>query len=187
MGATSAGLHRLEAAKALDWDEIDAVFMGADDAHRTLAEIDENLCRAELTPAQAAYHTAKRKEVYEALYPETKRGVAGGKARQGSASDNLSFAEQTAETTGRDKRTIHRDAARGEALGDALKDISGTPLDKGVELDALAKLDPEQRAEVIDKVRRGEINATASEANASHGRRMFPSGSFHHPFASALR
>lgn len=82
---------------------------------------------------------------------------------------------------------MRRDAARGEALGEALKDIAGTPLDKGVELDALAKLDPEQRAEVIDKVKRGEINATASEANASHGRRMFPSGSFHHPFARALR
>jgi hypothetical protein len=47
-------------------------------------------------------------------------------------SDNLSFTKATSEATGKDKRTIQRAAARGEALGDDLNDIAGTSLDKGV-------------------------------------------------------
>lgn len=62
-----------------------------------------------------------------------------GKARQGSASDNLSFASATADANGKDKRSVERAAARGEALGNVLHDVVGTSLDKGVELDALAK------------------------------------------------
>jgi len=96
--------------------------------------------RAALSPAEAADQTRRRKEIYEALHPETARGVAGGKARQGAATDNLSFADQTAQSTGRDIRSVQRDAARGEALGDDLEAIAGISLDKGVELDALAKL-----------------------------------------------
>jgi hypothetical protein len=37
---------------------------------------------------------------------------------------------------------VRRAAARGEALGDSRADIAGTFLDKGVELDALAKMAP---------------------------------------------
>jgi len=36
-------------------------------------------------------------------------------------------------------------AARGEALGDDLSVIAGTSLDKGVELDALAKVATDER------------------------------------------
>jgi ParB family transcriptional regulator, chromosome partitioning protein len=36
--------------------------------------------RADLSPAENALHTAKRKEIYERIHPETKAGVAGGKA-----------------------------------------------------------------------------------------------------------
>ncbi|WP_141098370.1 hypothetical protein [Rhodoblastus acidophilus] len=78
-------------------------------------------------------------EIYELLHPETKAGTAGANARWNDASDNLSFASATSEATGKDKRTVERAAARGEALGDDLKAVEGTSLDKGVELDALAK------------------------------------------------
>ena len=53
--------------------------------------------------------------------------------------DKLSFASSTADATGKDKRSIERAAARGEVLGDDLAAVTGTSLDKGVELDALAK------------------------------------------------
>jgi uncharacterized ParB-like nuclease family protein len=52
-----AGVHRLAAAKKLKWKEINCtVFdsMGADEAE--LAEIDENLIRAELSPAERALY-----------------------------------------------------------------------------------------------------------------------------------
>jgi ParB family chromosome partitioning protein len=38
-----------------------------------LAEIDENLIGRDLTPAQRAKLVAKRKAVYEAVHPETRR------------------------------------------------------------------------------------------------------------------
>jgi ParB-like chromosome segregation protein Spo0J len=153
----TAGAHRFEAASRLGMVEVPCVIVADDDLHAELAMIDENLCRAELSPAEAAYQSDRRKEIYEQLHPETRRGAAGGHGKHGSASDNLSFAEDAAAKTGRDKRTIYRDAARGAALGEVLKDIVGTSLDKGVEIDALAKLAPEQRADVIDKVKRGEV------------------------------
>ncbi|MFG1359120.1 hypothetical protein [Xanthobacter pseudotagetidis] len=97
-------------------------------------------CRAELSPAEAAYQTARRKEIYETLHPEARAQVRQAHIRNGAAADNLSvaFAADAALKTGRDERTVRRDAARGEALGESLKDIAGTSLDKGVELDALA-------------------------------------------------
>jgi hypothetical protein len=160
-----AGLHRLEAARRLDWDEIDAIFMDADDVHRELAEIDENLCRAELSPAEAAYQTSRRKDIYETLHPEARHGAAGAAARW-NADDKLApaFADATEKATGRDKRTVQRDAARGEVLGEALKDIAGTSLDKGVELDALAKLPADQRGDIVARAKSGEsISARAMQ------------------------
>lgn len=157
----TAGAHRFEAASRLGMSDVPCVIVADDDLHAELAMIDENLCRAELSPAEAAYQTARRKEIYEALHPEARAQVRQGHIRQGAATDKLSvaFTADAAAKTGRDERTVRRDAARGEALGEALKDIAGTSLDKGVELDALAKLDPEQRADAIDKVKRGEIKS----------------------------
>ncbi len=43
------GLHRLEAAKRLRWDEIDAVLVTGNEIERELQEIAENLHRSELT------------------------------------------------------------------------------------------------------------------------------------------
>ena len=52
---------------------------GADSDRAQLVEIDENLVRADLTPAERAAHQAKRKEIYERLHPETKAGAAQAK------------------------------------------------------------------------------------------------------------
>jgi len=89
--------------------------------------------------ASRAAHVAeisRRKAIYETLHPETKAGVAGGLARQGSANEKSAFAESTSDATGKGRRSIEIAAARGEALGDDLIDISGTSLYKGVEIDA---------------------------------------------------
>ena len=62
-----AGLHRLEAARKLGWEEIACVFVwNLDDLDRQLLEIDENLCRAELDPKEEALHLKRRKELFEA-------------------------------------------------------------------------------------------------------------------------
>jgi len=69
------------------------------------------------------------------LHPETKAASAGANARW-NANDKLSFASSTADAIGKDNRSIERAAARGEVLGDDLAAVTGTSLDKGVELDA---------------------------------------------------
>ncbi len=66
-----AGHHRVAAARALGWTEIDAVVVQADSQlEAELIEIDENLCRSELSVAQRAHYSKRRKEIWEALHPE---------------------------------------------------------------------------------------------------------------------
>jgi hypothetical protein len=77
-----AGWHRLEAARALDLDSVLAVVRDDLDADAALlVEIDENLIRADLSPAERAMHVARRKELYERVHPETKPTKAGGPGR----------------------------------------------------------------------------------------------------------
>jgi ParB family chromosome partitioning protein len=81
-----AGLHRLEAARKLNWKEIRcSVFDDMDADRAELVEIDENLIRANLTPAEEAAHMGRRKQLYERLHPETKHGAVG---RRGKRSQN---------------------------------------------------------------------------------------------------
>ena len=65
-----AGHHRVAACRALGWTEIDAIVI--DSAERLtdeLIEIDENLCRSELTASQRSSYSKRRKVIWEALHP----------------------------------------------------------------------------------------------------------------------
>ncbi len=64
-----AGLHRLEAYKVLGYEDIEANTI--DCLQQELAEIDENLIRNVLTAFVFDLQLARRKEIYESLYPET--------------------------------------------------------------------------------------------------------------------
>lgn len=139
----SAGSHRLAACERLGLVDIDCLIASDDDLHAELSMIDENLCRNELSPAERATQTARRKEIYEELHPETRRGVAGAEAKHGRATDNLSFAGETSKATGKDERTIQRDAERGsKVIGEVIDMITGTKLDTGTYLDKLKRLPP---------------------------------------------
>lgn len=111
-----AGHHRYEAAIRLGWREIDAIEFDGAELDAELWEIDENLMRSELTEMERARALARRKEIYEIKHPETRAGVAGGKARQGSAGDKMSFAADTAKAIGRNERTVERSVRIGERL-----------------------------------------------------------------------
>jgi ParB family transcriptional regulator, chromosome partitioning protein len=135
-----------------------------DSLHAELAEIDENITRANLSPAQQAGAIARRKEIYEELYPETKATYEGG-AYRGNQHDEVAanfaatFTKATADATGKSERAIRLAANRGKVLGPALKEIEGTSLDKGYELDALVKMDEGQRAEIIEKAKAASARA----------------------------
>jgi ParB family chromosome partitioning protein len=98
-----------------------------------LAEVDENLIRSPLTPAQEASATFRRKAIYEELHPETKAGAAGANARWNGkdANENSAFASATSDAIGKSRRSVEIAAARGEALGDDLDQTAETFLDKG--------------------------------------------------------
>lgn len=146
-----AGGHRLAALRKLGAEVAECVVIDADALHAELAEIDENLMRAELSPADRAAQTARRKAIYLELHPETAAGAAGANARW-NADDKLSFASATSEVIGRDKRTVERDVERGEKISDkALSLVRGTEIDKGVELDKLKKVPAEKQVQWVER------------------------------------
>lgn len=176
-----AGHHRLEAAKRLGWETIDAYVMEGNDRDPAaviaaeIAGIDENLIRRDLSDAERAMLVARRKELYEAQHPETAAQVAGavglnrqlGRGRQiGDGENVVRFTAATARATGRSERAVQRDATRGEALGADAARVVGTSLDSGVELDALARMPQEQRAPLIARAAAGEtVSARAIAAS----------------------
>jgi ParB-like chromosome segregation protein Spo0J len=162
-----AGAHRLAAAKKLKWPDIDAFVAAEDDVDAELWEFDENLCRVGLTEAEEAAAVTRRKEIYERLHPETVAGAGTGGKKKRTKNDVAKLAKSkksadrftadTAKKTGKKERTIQRAANRGKKIGaDNLDRIAHTPLDKGVELDALAKKSKEEQAPIIEAAARGE-------------------------------
>jgi hypothetical protein len=165
-----AGHHRYHAAKKLKWEAIRAqIFPDWEADEALLAEIDENLIRADLSPTERAAHQAARKKVYQRAHPETKKGGdrQTPRAKKLSAKSALSFAEDTAAKTGKSKRSIETDVARADAIGDeALSLVMGSSLDKGTELDALAKMPEPERQAIISRAASGEAVSALQEAAA---------------------
>lgn len=155
------GGHRHAAFVMLGRETIPAIVSEDNDLRAELAEIDENLIRNEYSPAEREIAIARRKAIYEALHPETRLGATGKgrpKVRQvGEAKAPVErFSKATAEATGQSERSIQRSVSRVESIGaDDLQRVIGTTLDKGEEIDALAKLSPEKREEVIAKAEEG--------------------------------
>ena len=76
-GVLLAGWHRLQAARLLGWEAIEANMVSLDELDGELVQIDENLIRAELSVLERAEHLQRRREIYEVLHPEAARPKAG--------------------------------------------------------------------------------------------------------------
>lgn len=79
-----------------------------------ITEIDENLVRADLSPAERAAHQAERKKLYEREHPETRHGaVGGGHPRQSRQVGDLAdrYAAVAAARTKTSERTVQREVA----------------------------------------------------------------------------
>jgi hypothetical protein len=152
-----AGNRRLEAARQLGWKTIAAVVV--EDIDNELAEIDENLIRAELSPAERKLHIGRRKELYEAKHPATRHG---GDRRSSSQPENLkttpAFVANTAVKTGRGRSTIARDVRHAKAVK-VLGEIAGTSLDTDSEIEALSRLPAEQQRDLAEHAKASRVTA----------------------------
>lgn len=147
-----AGAHRLRAARKIGLEVVPCSLVEDDDLHAELAMIDENLCRAELSPADRASQTARRKAIYEELHPETKHGGDRASRQVGDLTETARFTADTAAAVGKSERVVQRDAERGEKVcEEALNLVRGTALDTGSYLDRLKRIDPSEQVETVQK------------------------------------
>jgi ParB family chromosome partitioning protein len=135
-----AGAHRLAAARLAEMDQIAASITDADEDQARLREIDENLCRRDLTELDRATFLAERKAVWIRLNPET--AVSGRKKLKTNLSLIPTFAEDAAERLGLSPRSVDRAIRRNNALSDDVKGMLAHSrwADNGSVLDGLAKL-----------------------------------------------
>ena len=169
------GWHRIEAYRELGWTEIPAVTVELDDLRVELAEIDENLQRSSLTALQEANVLKRRKEIYEALHPETKQGAQGGRGSGEGAwveerqDDVLSFAEDTASQTGKSRRTVERAVEVAEKIPEDVQEaIAETAVaDNKSALSKLAKLDESEQREEVERIRTGESTLVGRGTSAA--------------------
>lgn len=96
-------------------------------------------------------HIRRRQEVWESINGPAKAvGARAANAAMGKGDatpdSGVAFTTDTATSTRRAASTIRQVALRGRELGTNLHKIAGTSLDKGVEMDALIKMDEPERS-----------------------------------------
>ncbi|MFN3973440.1 MAG: ParB N-terminal domain-containing protein [Gemmobacter sp.] len=161
-----AGAHRLESARRLGWDEVEAkVWTDVTDDWARLMEIDDNLAGAELTPLDTAVFLATRKEVYERLHPETKRGVAGALARwDATEPSSVAFVAATASKFGMSERQVYKIAAAGSRMRPdqaAMLRAAPRPVTLKDLIDIAKLADTGERYAVIDALAEGRAKSAA--------------------------
>ncbi len=164
-----AGLHRLTAYKRLGYNRIQAVIVNMDDIHSELAEIDENLIRAELHYLDRAEMLKRRQEIYEKLHPDSAKaekvkknlrqfhtenetvsfsdGGSNDKGLKGEKNDE-NFVSDTAKKTGLSERAVQQDLQLAKNLDEgAKKQIKKKKISKGDALKiAREKKEEQQKA-----------------------------------------
>lgn len=136
-----AGRHRVSAFQILGRQDIPAIIKDFTALDVELAEIDENLCRFDLTDAERSMQVTRRKELYGLKYPQTldnkkraelrKKWEDEGKptndptipnfdSEDAQRDDVKSFIKDTAEKSGRSTSQIRDEEQLGRALRDGL-------------------------------------------------------------------
>ncbi|MFG1463317.1 ParB N-terminal domain-containing protein [Xanthobacter sp. DSM 24535] len=149
--ALISGGHRLGGAKLLEWTEIDAEILDITADQARMREIDENLYRAELSDLDRAVFLSEKKRLYEKLNPQAKHGGDRRSEQVAIFGDLLPrFTEEACERLGCSERTLQRIIARAAIVPDVRDRIAGTSIaNTGSELDALARLSPEEQRSAV--------------------------------------
>lgn len=161
-----AGAHRLEMARQLGWEEIEAkVWTDVTDDWSLLMEIDDNLAGAEMSALDTAVFLASRKEVYERLHPEARHG---GDRRSADFQTDIvsvrSFATATAEKFGLTDRHVRRMISAGSSLHpDQIRALRQAPKPITLkDLTEIAKItQPTDRYAVVDRLAAGRAKSAA--------------------------
>lgn len=163
-----AGLHRLEAVKALGWEDVECTVSSLEGLAAELAEIDENIVRSDISTLEYGEILLRRKEIYETLHPETKEGIAQAISMNRTLGNNVSdkmsvtsksFVQDTAEKLGVVPRTIERQIQTAKNLTPETKEIikkSDQKISKKAAL-KLSRLEPEQQKEAAALLAAKEI------------------------------
>ncbi len=165
-----AGLHRLEAAKLLGWEEIECNVSSLEGLQAELAEIDENFVRADLETVEFGKLLLRRKEIYEMLHPETKCGVSQANAMNRAQGNNVSergastlksFARDTADKLGISPRSVEEKIQIARDITPAAQEIiQGTERKiKKKDLLKLSRMEPEQQEHAAAQLAAGEIKS----------------------------
>lgn len=167
-----AGFHRLAACKQLGWSEIPANVVELDALSAELAEIDENLIRNELHWFDRDKQLKRRKEIYEAIHPETRHGNTSERAevKRHCVVLQPTFSEDTATKVGVSDRTIERSIQRANAFTEEQGEILKRAEIQQTEATKLARMEEPVKQKVIEVLASGKAK-TVQEA-ISEDRRM---------------
>ena len=156
-----AGLHRLEAFKALGKDTITAYIVDADSIKAELEEIEENVIRNELTELEKAEQLKRQKELYELLKQASGANDnvdEKSKKRNSCVSDKDStskgsITKEISEKTGKSVRSVQQGMQIAEKITpEAKAKIKGTPLENQKRnLIRIAQTTPEKQLDVVEK------------------------------------
>jgi len=178
-----AGAHRLQAYKDMGLEDIPVTYLRTErEILIELAEIDENLVRSNLHFLENGKALQRRKEIYETLYPETRRGgdrkseniklrpaqldlnsgIDSGivlsdaeltpPGKQQTNEPPKSFAEDTALKTGQSARKIFEDIQINENLTDKAKNAILEQDVSKKEALQLSRMKPEIQDSVVDRI-----------------------------------
>lgn len=155
------GWHRLRAAELLGWEDILAeVRAFASEAHKRLAEIDENLSRHELTALERMEHVAERVRLLESI--GAKRGPGRPRKNPLDPSGFLSTA-QIGGSLGIGASTVRWYTRVNDAIPKPLREsLRGSRFeDNMAELERLSKMSPEEQFMVVVNLEHERAGARA--------------------------
>jgi ParB family transcriptional regulator, chromosome partitioning protein len=172
-----SGLHRLNAFKSLGKPTIPALVLAVSKEEAQLREIDENLARNELSVLERAEHYARRKEIHERLFPETRNGGNHGNQHTGGIkrqTRNVAFCQNTESVTGQSSSTVRRLIRIAKLLSPETKALlRGTSwADNQRTLTKLCKLPTGIQESVAGKAASGESNEICDAISKVHRDRV---------------
>lgn len=163
-----AGLHRLEAVKLLGWTDVECTVTSLAGLQAELAELDENFVRSDLSAVEFGELLLRRKDIYETLHPETKKGTAQAAGMNRALGNNVngtvpstsnSFAADTAEKLGVSRSTVERQIRIAKGLIPEVREIlRHTDISKKAAI-KLARLSPEHQIVAAKLLLAGQIKS----------------------------